>query len=77
MSMRRWRGQRGDVPIVGGEHLLTAQNVSFDVQGQLSRRPGLTYLNGSGGDSLASFTAQLSGTWVIAIARTIINVEAV
>lgn len=75
MSMRRWVGQRSDVPIVGGDHMLTAQNISFDVQGQIERRPGLTYFASNGATSMASFTAQLSGSFIIFAGDGVVSVE--
>ncbi len=55
--MRQWQGQRGDVPVLG-DHFLKAQNITFRVDGQISRRPGLTYLTGHGSVAMRSFGAK-------------------
>jgi hypothetical protein len=57
VTIREWQGQRSDVPIIG-DHLLVAQNISFDVQGQVSRRAGLTFLSGTGARSMIGFGAK-------------------
>jgi len=54
VSMRQWQGQRSDVPIIG-EHLLTAKNITFRVEGQVSRRPGRKFLNAVGARTMISY----------------------
>jgi hypothetical protein len=39
--MREWQGRRDDLSVIAEEGLLTCQNVSFKVRGELRRRPGL------------------------------------
>jgi hypothetical protein len=39
--MRQWQGRRDDLSDIAEEGLMTAQNVSFKVSGELRRRPGL------------------------------------
>lgn len=39
--MRTWQGYREDTSVVSDEGLLTAQNISFKVSGEIRRRPGL------------------------------------
>lgn len=55
--MREWRGQHSDLPILG-DHFLRAQNITFRVDGQVSRRPGLEYLTGHGAIAMRSFAAR-------------------
>ena len=42
--MRQWDGIRDDTSDVGGDGFSAATGVSFVVEGELRRRPGLTYL---------------------------------
>ena len=65
MSLRQWSGQRSDLPIIG-DHLLTAKNITFRVGGQVSRRPGLTFLNGNGAQSMISY-GNAGKTWLIQV----------
>jgi hypothetical protein len=76
VSIRQWGGQRSDVPIVSGEHLLTAQNVSFHTAGQISRRAGLTYIAAEGGKTVASFGNAITGNFLVFV-QSDGNVEAV
>lgn len=69
MSIRQWQGQRSDIPVVSGEHLLTAKNITFGVAGQISRRSGLTFLDEHGGRSVSVFGAS-SGTYLITVDST-------
>ena len=55
--MKQWRGQHSDLPILG-DHFLKAQNITFRVDGQVSRRPGLKYLKDIGAISMRSFAAR-------------------
>lgn len=75
MTIRQWQGQRSDVPIIG-EHLLTAQGITFSTDGQIERRPGLTYLAADGAESISSFGNAITGSFLVAVQSTG-NVEAV
>ena len=76
MTIRQWQGQRSDVPVVGGDHLLTAKNVTFHVDGQITRRPGMTFLSSDGAESAVSFGNAVTGTFLILV-QSDGNVEAV
>ena len=39
--MRQWQGRRDDLSVIAEEGLLTCQNVSYKVRGEMRRRPGL------------------------------------
>lgn len=74
--MRQWQGQRSDVPQVGGSHFIDCRGVSFSVDGQLSRRPGLTYVASEGALLIGSIRSQATGSFLVLVQSTG-NVEAV
>lgn len=72
--MRRHRGQEADVPVIG-DHFLDCRGVSFAVDQQLTRRPGMTWLADDGGTLVGSLRTQAAGTFLLVV-QTDGNVEA-
>ncbi len=64
MTASPWQGIRDDDTIVDGEGSLEAQNVSFRVNGELRRRPGLGQRLDLGGVLSAEFTDRAANTYV-------------
>ncbi len=62
--MKQWPGMRADASEVGGEGLSSATGVSFSIDGELRRRPGLTYLANIGGVALSAFRSPVTGAWL-------------
>lgn len=64
---QKWDGIRDDRSAVSsGESLGSAsRGVSFYVQGELRRRPGLTYLAAHGGNALGTFASPVAGSWLL------------
>lgn len=65
--MRDWKGIRDDQTDVGGGSLSDATGVSLAVDGELRRRPGLTYLAAHGGTALAHFRSPVTGSWLLVV----------
>lgn len=65
--MRQWPGLREDQTNVGGEGLSAATGISYYVEGELRRRPGLTYLADYGFISMCGFRSVLTGSWVTGV----------
>lgn len=65
----KWGGVRDDVSEVAygdGEGLGSAsRGMSFYVQGELRRRPGLTFLAAHGGTALGTFSSPVAGSWML------------
>jgi hypothetical protein len=64
MTASPWQGIRDDDTIVDGEGSLEAQNVSFRVNGELRRRPGLGTRLDLGGVLSSEFTDRAANTYV-------------
>ncbi len=54
--MKNWQGVRADLSDVSDEGMATAQNVSYFVQGELRRRPGLSGRIDTGGSLVTEWT---------------------
>lgn len=61
--MREWQGIRDDQTTVGGDAFTDARGVGYAIDGELQRRPGLTYLSAVGGTSLGSFRSPTTNAW--------------
>ncbi len=55
--MRQWPGVRADLTAISDEGLATAKNISFKVDGELRRRPGLD------GDNTIAMGGELATEW--------------
>jgi len=64
--MRNWDGLRQDLADTGGDHFTDLRGVSWLVEGELRRRPGMTYLTDTGGVALISYRA-LDGTAFVVV----------
>lgn len=65
--MTQWPGIRDDASDISSESLSEAIGVSFYVDGELRRRPGLTYCASNGGLALAHFRSPVSGSWLLVV----------
>jgi len=61
----RWLGIKDGDSVVGGDGAFDANGVSFEVEGELRRRPGLLKLFALGGRALGTFRSAIAGTWVV------------
>ena len=65
----KWSGLHDDVSDVAhgkNDSLGSAsRGMSFYVQGELRRRPGLTFLAAHGGIALGTFSSPVAGSWLI------------
>lgn len=63
----KWEGMRDDLSQVasGGSLGSASRGLSFYVQGELRRRPGLTYLAAHGGTALGTFSSPVAGSWML------------
>ncbi len=65
--MKKWLGIGNGSSDVGGEEPLDATGVSYFVDGEIHRRPGLTQLAASGGVALGAFRSPLNGAWLLIV----------
>lgn len=67
--MREWPGIKDSVSdAVEADALGNAsRGLSFSVDGELRRRPGLTYLGDQGAISAGNLTSPLAGSWLILV----------
>ena len=65
--MRNWEGLRQDLSDTGGDHFTDLRGVSWEVEGQLQRRPGLTYLTDTGGVEMTSYRGPDDVAYVVII----------
>lgn len=72
----RWLGIKDGDSSVGGQDAYDACGVSFLVERELRRRPGLTKLCAIGGRSIGAFRSSVAGTWIV-IADSSGNLKAV
>ncbi len=63
---KQWDGVRDDTSDVG-DGLSVMQGVSFAVEGELRRRPGLTALAAYGGPLTLAFRTTASGAWAVIV----------
>lgn len=68
--MMQWDGIRDDQTVIDSKALSEAVGVSFLVEGELRRRPGLTYCAPHGGIALAHFRSPVSGSWLLVVKTT-------
>jgi hypothetical protein len=66
----QWDGIHDDSSDIDSEALSTAVGVSFFVEGELRRRPGLTYCSANGGIALPHFRSPVTGSWLLVVKST-------
>jgi hypothetical protein len=62
--MRQWQGIRDDVSQVGSDAPSLVVGMSFYVDGELSRRPGLSYLYAADAIGMGTFKHPVTGAWL-------------
>jgi hypothetical protein len=72
----QWRSIEDAVSTVGGQGPVDATGISFYVEGEARRRPGMTQLTANGGIALGAFRSPLNGAWLL-IAKASGAIEAV
>jgi len=65
----QWKGINAAASDVSGDDAFDAVGVSFLIEGEIRRRPGLTKLCAIGGRAIGSFRSALAGAWLV-IAKT-------
>ncbi len=65
-----WDGIHDDSSDIDSEALSDAVGVSFFVEGELRRRPGLTYCAAHGGIALPHFRSPVTGSWLLVVKTT-------
>lgn len=63
--MRQWQGIKDSETDVAGDGAINAIGVSFLVEGELRRRPGLTKSFPVGGRAIGAFRSSVNGAWVV------------
>lgn len=66
----QWRGIEDGTTSVGGEGPTDATGISFWVEGEARRRPGLTQLAAHGGIGLGAFRSPINGAWLLIVKST-------
>jgi hypothetical protein len=63
--VKQWPGIRNDQTTIGGNGLSDARGVSYAVEGELQRRPGLSWAASVGGTSLGAFRTPFGAAWAL------------
>lgn len=69
-SVSDWDGIHDDQSDIDSDGLSEAVGVSFFIEGELRRRPGLTYCTANGGLALAHFRSPVTGSWLLVVKST-------
>lgn len=72
----QWRGIEDGRTTVGGQGPTDATGISFYVEGEARRRPGMTQLAAHGGIAMGAFRSAINGAWLL-IAKSNGDIEAV
>jgi hypothetical protein len=65
-----WDGIHDDQTDIDSDSLSEAVGVSYFVEGELRRRPGLTYCAAHGGVALPHFRSPVTGAWLLVVKST-------
>ncbi len=63
---KRWDGIRNDLSSVG-DGIETGSGISFSIEGEIRRRPGLTWLADFGGQLVQSFRSPITGAFAVIV----------
>lgn len=65
MPIKKWQGLRDDLSVVSDEGMLTAENVSYRVQGECRRRPGLSDRVDESGTLMTEWTDTFQSSFLV------------